>query len=121
MTESRFDPALCCVCRSQASGFGYIPPRRVRASADVIAHTCNDFDCLDLAKDTYEMRQDEFTKLEEAATEEGGAAAGSYLESIGKTDLATMTAEEWQAFCRTMVAGYRRTLRDLVKTNHPPF
>ena len=32
-----------------------------------------------------------------------GARAGRYLDVLGKTDLATLTAEEWDHFCTLMV------------------
>lgn len=35
----------------------------------------------------------------------GGDLGGAYLEDIGKTDLATLTQEEWLIFCARIVAG----------------
>lgn len=43
--------------------------------------------------------------IDDAAIKKGGDRAGKYLESIGKTDLRTMTKDEWRYFCRTMIAG----------------
>lgn len=48
----------------------------------------------------------ELTPNEASATKAGGKKAGAYLEGIGKTDLATMSGEEWSAFCAAMVEGY---------------
>lgn len=48
---------------------------------------------------------------EEAAVREGGAAAGSYLESIGKTDLARLTEAEWRAFCATLFGATCEAMR----------
>lgn len=36
---------------------------------------------------------------------EGGNLGGAYLDAIGKTDLATLTAEEWETFCAKVIAG----------------
>lgn len=41
--------------------------------------------------------------LNDKAIAAGGAKAGEYLERIGKTDLAKLTAEEWAQFCKTLV------------------
>lgn len=47
---------------------------------------------------------------EEKAIAAGGAEAGAYLESIGKTDLAAMTPEEWREFCKRL---FEATCADL--------
>lgn len=47
---------------------------------------------------------------ETAAIEAAGEFGGEYLESIGKTDLATMTVEEWLAFVEAIVTGYQDKL-----------
>jgi archaellum component FlaD/FlaE len=44
----------------------------------------------------------------------GGANAGEYLESIGKTDLAAMTADEWTTFLLAVVSGYIEHLKNEV-------
>lgn len=53
------------------------------------------------------------TPNETAAMEAGGLAAGEYLESLGKSDLARLTVEEWQTLIEVVVTGYCDTLRDL--------
>ena len=40
----------------------------------------------------------------------GGDAAGAYLDSIGKSDLASLTPDEWATFCRTV---FEATCADL--------
>lgn len=49
-------------------------------------------------------------EIEARGTDKGGQAAGAYLESIGKTDLATLSIEEWQTFCLTM---FRETCAEM--------
>ncbi len=120
-----YSAALCSICQCEASGYGYLPPRRERKKGEMppIAHSCTDLECLDLAKDSYDMRQEEFTRLEELATEEGGNEAGAFLESIGKAGVPLMelTPDEWSQFCHKLVAGYRKSLKEHVKHNTPPF
>ncbi|WP_425070661.1 DUF6511 domain-containing protein [Sagittula sp. S175] len=41
-------------------------------------------------------------QFEREAVMAGGAKAGAYLDSIGKSDLGTMTREEWATFCETL-------------------
>ena len=43
----------------------------------------------------------------------GGQAAGEYLESIGKSDLAVLSTAEWSTLIEAVVTGYCDTLRDL--------
>ena len=40
----------------------------------------------------------------------GGEQAGAYLESIGKTDLITLTKEEWLTFLGTVVSNFQEKI-----------
>lgn len=44
-------------------------------------------------------------KIDMSAIRKGGAQGGAYLLHIGKTDMKTMTVEEWEAFCQRIVIG----------------
>lgn len=57
------------------------------------------------------------TPNEEAAIAHGGDMAGEYLDSLGKTDLATLTREEWLTLLTAIVGGYCDHLRDLARTD----
>lgn len=43
----------------------------------------------------------------------GGQQGGEYLESIGKSDLGTLTETEWDHFIDAVVTGYCDHLREL--------
>ena len=43
----------------------------------------------------------------------GGHQGGAYLESLGKSDLATLTETEWDRFIDAVVTGYCDHLREL--------
>ena len=43
----------------------------------------------------------------------GGQMGGEYLEAIGKSDLATLSEEEWARFLDAVVTGYCDHLRAL--------
>lgn len=62
----------------------------------------------------------EFTETEAEAIEAGGAVAGTYLEAIGKTDLAELTPDQWHKFLGTFLHGYSTAMREAARTN-PPF
>lgn len=53
------------------------------------------------------------TPNEAAAMIAGGRMGGEYLESIGKSDLATLTETEWDVFIEAVVTGYCDHLREL--------
>lgn len=50
------------------------------------------------------------TEAEKLSIAHGGVMAGRYLQSIGKTDLATLTKSEWQEFCSIMCLNYHLAL-----------
>ncbi|MCL7466075.1 DUF6511 domain-containing protein [Phaeovulum sp. NW3] len=53
------------------------------------------------------------TPNEAVAMTVGGQMGGEYLESIGKSDLATLTETEWDRFIDAVVTGYCDHLREL--------
>lgn len=53
------------------------------------------------------------TPNERAAILQGGDMAGEYLDSLGKTDLALFSSEEWQTLLEVIVTGYCDHLRSL--------
>lgn len=53
------------------------------------------------------------TEYELKAFEAAGQAAGEYLDSIHKTDLAQLSEEEWRTFCRTMCSAYSDALLNI--------
>lgn len=115
MEIDRHEPSTCAVCVRSAVGYGYAPNQK-----SSVLWVCDDPECLAIAKDSYAMKQDQFTRIESLAAGKGGEKAGEFLESIGKTDLATMTPDEWYEFCRRLVGGYRIALKNDLK-NEAPF
>jgi len=101
---------ICAVCARQEAGLG------VKVNADSrrsdTLWVCDDPQCLQLAKVTKNMRQDEFNRAEKQAVSKGGMQAGAFLEQIGKTDMARLNKAEWEEFCRRLVAEYRKALKE---------
>lgn len=54
------------------------------------------------------------TPNEIAAMEHAGGMGGEYLDSLAKTDLATLTREEWRTFIEAVVTGYVERLGELI-------
>lgn len=111
---TRFNDALCACCGRTATGFGYAP-----STGQPILWVCDDPQCLQLAKDSYSMKQDVFTRIESLAAGKGGEQGGAFLDEIAKTDLASLNEGEWFEFCRRIVAGYRKGMVELLKSEAP--
>lgn len=58
-------------------------------------------------------------KTEELAVDAASERIGAYLEQIGKTDLATMSAEEWHGFLLHAFTCTAEEVRDLVDADVP--
>lgn len=106
---NRFEEGICGVCARPDVGLGYAPKSHSKSTP--IMWMCSDPKCHELARKTYAMRQDEFSRLESIAAQEGGNEGLWYLEDIGKTDLATLTIDEICEFKRRVIAGYRKALK----------
>ena len=52
------------------------------------------------------------TPNEQAAMTAGGDAAGEYLESLAKSDLATLSPAEWRQLIEIVITEYCDTLRE---------
>lgn len=57
------------------------------------------------------MKHEPLTNDERKAAVEGGNVGGAYLDEIGKTDLASLTREEWAEFCGRLFQGACEALR----------
>lgn len=112
-----FSDRVCCVCARPATGMGFAP--KGARSVSHIAWTCDDRECLEIARDSYSMKQTEFSRLDHLATLDAGGAGGEYLDKIGKSDLASLTEEEWQGFLIAIVGGYRAALKGRLRDEAP--
>jgi len=62
----------------------------------------------------------DWNKHQIAAMVTASQAAGEYVESIGKTDLATFTEQEWSNLIRTVVIAFQDHLGAAYAVD-PPF
>lgn len=101
----------CFICKRRHDNLGVAPSERhpVKWSCKPCLSTTN-------LKKVYHMRLDEF---ESRALEDGGNAGGEYLDSIQKTDLASLDEREWAAFLGRVLQGYADSMRDIVSREVP--
>lgn len=52
------------------------------------------------------------TEAECQAMEDAAAAGGEHLDAIGKTDLATLTKEEWMTFIEAVCTGFVESMQN---------
>lgn len=97
----------CATCGRQSRGFTATIP-------DIGFHQFCSLECL--------MK---FTKHNPATNDErkaaliGGNDGGQYLDRIGKTDLASLTGEEWEEFCALIFTGTCAELKRLADDEIP--
>ncbi|MCE7028460.1 hypothetical protein [Jiella avicenniae] len=119
LPPARLDDAACCVCARSAIGFGYAPRDSHGRVGSPIIWVCDDPDCLDIAKDSYEMKQGEFDRVEAMAVIDGLECGRRQAMEIGTSDLAEMTDDQRLDFARAIVAGYRSALKVKIRDEAP--
>lgn len=111
------EPVICGVCRRRATtGLGWAGQQ-----GRPIMWLCDDPICGQLARTVYEMPKLKLDAFEEAARDDAGEMAGAYLDSIGKTDLATLTGEEWATLLHQVIVGFEAGLRTRILKGMAPF
>ena len=110
-------PECCAVCGRQAASsvlHGFFQRRGAHwFCADPYCHTA--------AEGLADMKPDELSEIELAALVDAGNAGGAYLDSIGKTDLATLTAEEYAAFIHAAFNAFGGSMRRRCAKIEVPF
>lgn len=66
------------------------------------------------------MNAAELDACEKMATGLAGEEAGAYLDELGKTDLATLTQEEWQTFLSRIVTGFEKYMQKIIYGGNEP-
>lgn len=88
---------MTCPCGRSPRGFAW---HDLHTPGPMRRHPiyCCSMDCLAIAADKKEEPVTPLNALETGAAHRASAAAGAYLEQLGKTDLAQMTESEWVGF-----------------------
>lgn len=111
------EPTICPICRRQAIWCGYGPYDSTRS----IMWSCGDLGCTNILRKFYHMSDQRLTGYEDACIREAGDQAGQFLDSIGKTDLAQLSAEEWMHFLRIFLEQFGETMKRKITEGEAPF
>lgn len=111
LTSDPSSGGVCFCCRRRDSGIGYLKNGRPLK----IIWSCDDH--ITLVRKALAMPQSVFDVYEQRAVEKAGMEAGAFLDQIGKTDLAALTAEEWSSFCKTMITSFGENLAHRLATH----
>jgi hypothetical protein len=117
---SRFatkQPTVCAVCRRHAMWLGSTPqPHRMP-----VLWLCDNSICHKAAKGLFKMPSAILDAFEIGSALESGTEAGKYLDEINKTDLATLSGDEWREFLRRIIVGFEQIMRRKILENEAPF
>ena len=100
---------ICAVCHREAKGYAY-SPRLARKKGKHGNACCMKH--LNIIKELDGMMIDDATPNEINAALYGGEQGGEYLDWLGKTNLAALTADEWKQFLFCVVGGYTTKIRE---------
>ncbi|MBZ9659804.1 hypothetical protein LB523_12180 [Mesorhizobium sp. ESP-6-4] len=112
--QPNHDPDACHVCGRHAIGIGV---GQMRRPTDDPRWLCAE--CLPLLEYVKDIRR--WDAYEIKASELAGQDAGAYADSIGKTDLAIMDDVEWMTFRNTMIRGFGKHIRRLIRDGEAPW
>jgi hypothetical protein len=106
-------PAECLVCKRHAIGIGLGNDRTLSRPQWLCAECAIMCDQIRNVKrlDMYEL----------SALDAAGAQAGSYLDTIGKSDLATLNELEWREFLKRVVLSFGNSIRKQIREHKAPF
>lgn len=116
LTTNPADGGICFCCRRRDDGIGYLKQGRPLK----IIWSCDDH--ITLLRKALAMSQRDFDIYEQRAIDAAGNDAGQYLDEIGKSDLATLSQEEWKTFCGRMIRSFGEDLaKRLANHEEAPF
>jgi hypothetical protein len=108
------EPTLCAVCRRHAVWLGY--PATARP-----AWLCDHNGCRVAAERIHAMPSSLLDAYEIGSALEAGRLAGTYLDEIGKTDIAMLNSDKWREFLRRIIVGFEQVMRRKILENEAPF
>lgn len=100
----RLQPGQCAVCRKAEQGAGYWLGR-----GKAIWLCKRDVSMGDKVRTA--QRRGVLATIERKALLAAGDKAGQWLDDLGKTDLVTLDAVEWQGFLETFMEAYGVAMR----------
>ena len=103
-----------CFCGREARGFAWRDPNNF---ARVLIGACS-IDCLNIIVERSGIMT-HVTDIEYAAVEAASENAGGFLDKLGKTDIATLTGEEWLDFILTTYMAVCNRVSELSRDDVP--
>ena len=100
------DPLTCAVCRRRAGPSGYTERPAVK-----IIWLCEEPACLALGEVVWHMPSERFEPVEIEARNDAADAGGAYLEQLGRTDLATLSVDEYRELVRVVIVAFGDAMR----------
>lgn len=107
----------CFLCRKRDDGLAAVGADRTNTMQAVWA--CHEH--IHLAKKAIDMDPHLYDAIEREALADGGADAGEYLDSVGQTDVARLTADQWNTFCAKLVDGFSASVHRRLQSEECPF
>ena len=109
------DFILCGICGEENdTGMGYAPDGKNK-----ILWCCRE--CMEIAPHVYGVIPVKASFYAKEARDRASLEGGLFLEKIGKTDLATLTEQEWNDFLDTLFRARAFEFRRLYAGHVPPF
>ena len=106
---------LCDICRREYRGFGYSPRLTRQSGPDLWACSMRCLDIIGRLKGMIDPNEHEVAALRQAS-----AVGGEYIESLGRTDLAQWSEQEWTTLIDVVVTAFQDDLREAY-IQYPPF
>lgn len=104
-----------CFCGRAPRGFAFQEPHDGPFGSHPITHCCS-MHCLDI---TYRSHPVKPEVNESEAVSRASGEVGAYLDTIGKTDLATMSEHEWNGFLLHAFKTIANQVRDICDEQVP--
>lgn len=109
------EPVLC-PCYRHATGIAY----GAKVGGPLV-WLCDDCKRTEIGRTYFHMHPRDLDSYEAFSLSDAGDAAGEYLESIGKTDLASLEREEWLKLLKTVLETYSEKMKERLLSHAAPF
>ncbi len=110
------DRHICWCCRRADCGLG-MPLTHTRPMRVVWA--CEDH--IKMTRKAASLMPKEFDRCERKAAQLAGMAGGEYLMQISKTDLGSISPEEYDQYVTTIISAFGPALKEIIDSYEAPF
>lgn len=106
----------CSVCGRASRGFGW---GKASAREPILLRACS-MRCLDIIS-TRKGRMYKLNHFEDQALDAASEKAGVFLDDLGKSDLATLSPDEWRELLATVFVAATAKIQRLTEEDAVPF